>query len=594
MFSCPFIIDKTLFLLYILLVFKELKFGFAGKSMVESKNLKLKLGLCGLALTSFLAINAHSTVHADTVQDNANQNAITWDSDQDDSQVVKEESQQQVAPQSVQKQAKQSTVQASQSQPVQNKKVMVSDVSSVSVSQKRAETSNLRQSNAQTSTVSRLNADNHRAKTVKVSNIDSDAQAPVQTQVIAKLSPKAKTYAISIATTSNANEPVPYSGYSRYDGHTYYGYDGWIYNGQIYDREQQSALETALGGDIYSPSFRAKAEQVATINPQWITSGTEFLTDTGVTYNNQRVGLLIIPKFTELKTNEIYSDDPSYSGMLSQYNGYILPYTEGFLPALPITDMEWTGSELEPNKDENWHMTYSYTAVPIDMNTGKTISGISLDGTATKPCNLQTYTFNQTDQYGGDSYMTPFSETTITGSAISSDQNLVSPYIKLFLDGINSGKIQPYSSYNDFPGSRGGDYGSKWSMYNHYNTEDSELKGHGQNTTYHKFIDDTIVPYTENLLYLTLKTRQVNPDSPNAKKQAKRIIHLNFPNGVRPDSYNNIVDKDNNVVQTVTFTRSGTENLADGSVQWGPWQGDGKFAPVTLPGIPGYTMVTTN
>ena len=74
--------------------------------MVESKNLKLKLGLCGLALTSFLAVNAHSTVHADTVQDNnANQNAITWDSDQDDSQVVKEDSNQSQPTQNVQTQA---------------------------------------------------------------------------------------------------------------------------------------------------------------------------------------------------------------------------------------------------------------------------------------------------------------------------------------------------------------------------------------------------------------------------------------------------------------------------------------------------------
>ena len=37
---------------------------------MQNKNLKLKLGLCGLALTSFLALNAHSTVHADTVQNN--------------------------------------------------------------------------------------------------------------------------------------------------------------------------------------------------------------------------------------------------------------------------------------------------------------------------------------------------------------------------------------------------------------------------------------------------------------------------------------------------------------------------------------------
>ena len=139
---------------------------------MQNKNLKLKLGLCGLALTSFLVVNAQNVVHADTVQNN---NAITWDSDSDDSQVVKEAPEHQTAPQAVQKQ---STVQASQSQPVQNKKVMISDVSSTSVSQKRAETSNLCQSNAQTSTVNRLNADNHQAKVANVNATVKDA--PVQ------------------------------------------------------------------------------------------------------------------------------------------------------------------------------------------------------------------------------------------------------------------------------------------------------------------------------------------------------------------------------------------------------------------------------
>lgn len=93
-----------MFFLYVLLVFKELKYGFASKSMIQSKNLKLKLGLCGLALTSFLALNTRSnTVHADTV-DSGNANAITWDSDQDDSQVAHEDSQQEKLTQSVQTQ----------------------------------------------------------------------------------------------------------------------------------------------------------------------------------------------------------------------------------------------------------------------------------------------------------------------------------------------------------------------------------------------------------------------------------------------------------------------------------------------------------
>ena len=136
---------------------------------MQNKNLKLKLGLCGLALTSFLAVNAHSVVHADTVSDsNANNNAITWDSDSDDSHVVKEQSQQQ------------STVQASQSQPVQNKKIMVSDVSSVSSSQKRAETSAVRVSNIDGRAVNQVYV-NNACPQAKAANVNATVKdAPVQ------------------------------------------------------------------------------------------------------------------------------------------------------------------------------------------------------------------------------------------------------------------------------------------------------------------------------------------------------------------------------------------------------------------------------
>ena len=158
------------------------------------QNKNLKLGLCGLALTSFLALNAHSVVHADAVQDsNANNNAITWDSDSDDSQVVKNEPQQEKVSQSVQtpavqtqpaqeqvvEQPKQATVQVKQTQPIQNKKIMVSDVSSTSVSQKRAETSAVCQSNVQTSTVNRLNSNNANTN-LRVANVQATSNQGVR------------------------------------------------------------------------------------------------------------------------------------------------------------------------------------------------------------------------------------------------------------------------------------------------------------------------------------------------------------------------------------------------------------------------------
>lgn len=632
--------------MYVLLVFKGLRYGFAGKSMVESKNLKLKLGLCGLALTSFLAINAHSTVHADTVQDNnANQNAITWDSDQDDSQVVKEDSNQSQPTQNVQPQApavqKKQVAQAAQSKqsavqsaPVQNKavqpvqkqttvqpkqwQVAVSNVSSTVSTPNRAERSAVRQSSVQTSIVNHLNANTARNNqvnaNVKVSNVNSDAQMPVQTQVIAKLSNKAKTYVISIPTPSQAGMPMTYDGASSmmtensdFAANATFIDGCWIYNGKIYT----STNELDKAGILDNPSACAR---VATVNPEFMMNGTQFLTDMGVNYNNHRLGLLVIPKFTRLDSDRYYNttDPNDYSGgtdfddIRTENSGYLTTNFIGLLPTqVPAGHVRWTDSSMTSMglDDLAPHIEYSYTVVPIDMNTGDVIQGVSIDGTATKPTNLHSFINVNTKFAQAPDHFKSYEQVKITGATVSADQNLVSPFIKTMLTNINNGVIKPYnysgyasgSNFMDY-GRPSGDYSSKSNMFNHfnYNDESNLYDENNKPTTLYQFEDNVAIPYAENLLYAAVKTREVNPDSPNAKKQAKRIIHLNFPNGVRPDSYNNIVDKDNNVVQTVTFTRSGTENLADGSVQWGPWQGDGKFAPVTLPGIPGYTMVTTN
>lgn len=163
--------------------------------MVESKNLKLKLGLCGLALTSFLALNARgNTVHADTVNANNNQNAITWDADNDDSQVVSEEPQQEKPAQSVQTQApavQSALVQNKAVQPVQKQttvqskqwQVAVSNVSSTVSAPNRAERSTVRQSNVETSTVNRLNANtvrnNQLNANLKVANVNATANQGV-------------------------------------------------------------------------------------------------------------------------------------------------------------------------------------------------------------------------------------------------------------------------------------------------------------------------------------------------------------------------------------------------------------------------------
>lgn len=549
---------------------------------MQNKNLKLKLGLCGLALTSFLALNAHSTVHADTVQNNnANNNAITWDSDSDDSQVVKEEPQQQTAPQSVQKQ---STVQASQSQPVQNKKVMVSDVSSENVNaEKRLVTSSKvtrpLTNNVATSQIQSVQNDVKQQvmqKSVQVSNVDSDAQMPVQTQIVAQYNKNVKYYHI-VLNARNPQDPTYHT--TTQLEHDSERTGGWLGPQYVYayGSNRPSDADIKKNPDIYgvnpnemlvdgnSPTDSSgfSTGPAETTNGLGVSWATQELVDTGQTYNNQKIGILIIPRWSEYVEGETWGSDGYPVGLQGTPWG-----DAGFLPAVRH---EWTTGEIGGygvDVAKQPVFNYSYTAIPIDLNTGNIINGVKLMGTSLKGHRVADYyDLNSNFLTNSD----PSYGTTITGGTLSTDPNQILPGVKTLINDIKAGKVQPDAVATDHI------------EYDPHVFTDP-------NSADYKYNQNTIIPEYQNLMFLAIQTREVNPNNPNAKKQAKRIIHLNFPNGVKPASYNNIVDKDNNVVQTVTFTRSGTENLADGSVKWGPWQGDGKFASVTLPDIPGYTM----
>lgn len=51
-----------------------------------------------------------------------------------------------------------------------------------------------------------------------------------------------------------------------------------------------------------------------------------------------------------------------------------------------------------------------------------------------------------------------------------------------------------------------------------------------------------------------------------------------------------ILNSNNQIVQTINFTRTGVENIVSGQVTYGAWTGPSSFGAVTLPDIPGYTM----
>ena len=71
---------------------------------------------------------------------------------------------------------------------------------------------------------------------------------------------------------------------------------------------------------------------------------------------------------------------------------------------------------------------------------------------------------------------------------------------------------------------------------------------------------------------------------------ASRTITLHFPNNQKPASYNNVVNNNNQIVQTLKFTRTGTTDLVTGQTTYTNWQGDSKFPDVKLPKIPGFKL----
>ena len=71
---------------------------------------------------------------------------------------------------------------------------------------------------------------------------------------------------------------------------------------------------------------------------------------------------------------------------------------------------------------------------------------------------------------------------------------------------------------------------------------------------------------------------------------ASRTITLHFPNNQRPASYNDVVNSNNQIVQTLKFTRTGTTDLVTGQTTYTNWQGDTKFPYILLPKIPGFKL----
>ena len=544
--------------------------------MVESKNLKLKLGLCGLALTSFLAINAHSTVHADTVN-GGNANAITWDSDQDDSQVVKNETQQSQPTQNVQTkqdaqqapvqaEQKQSTVQSVQSQQrifqsapkqatvqsnVQNRqsqpKVAVANVSSTQAMPNRAEKSIVRQSNAETSTVNRLNANsayNNQANvSVKVANLD----ATIPTRI----------------TNPQNNQVIIH--YVKTNGQSARLAD------QIIDVTKSGTFNynVPAGYQLSNPKY-TNTETTHDVTYTGILTESEYQNPDTISADK----LKHVTFLTEIKTSPFSAGETEDNPFDL---GDAFPAGSSYLTGQQLLDV---GFNLDDLKNAMIYY-YAYKNHPEDIARH---TGTYNDGPAGKyygkwPGHLMynlLYPNNTSEDYNA--------------SIVDSNQQVIDKiltnlkkYISYSDSGEHEGYVITYTPESDAK------YNYTFPVHDSYVFQDNS----GQ--------VQSIVGNHVNIA--VTKPQNVDPNSSNCKRQAQRVIHVTFPNGVKPKSYDSItdsagnkltLDSNNDLTQTVTFTRSVTvDGLTGATLNQTPWQQHGAINAVTLPDIPGYTMTQT-
>ena len=625
--------------------------------MIESKNFKLKLGLCGLALTSFLAINAHSTVHADTVS-GSNAGAITWDSDQDDSQVVKQDPQQDNASQSVQTQGAVQSAPATQS--VQAN------------SQNRTEKSAVRVSNFNTSTVNRNNVNNQRNNAnVKVATVHDTSQMPVQKQKVAQFNQGSKIY-----TLNGSNQ------LSKNNGDGYVITNAGKYNGRVVDigvtinnvQDNQGSYTTKWSNGDHADvtgktdaSFKYQNSVLAGTQQDNVTVPDQTRPRTAnVTHNYTFKGAftghqissdgranwytILDPRdlARELARQKIPVTDEAAiakvaGAMLSQASTSTYQLT-GFWEAAKNYNVNtkqgaWTshivesdgttagtftlrhvdlsktgplivgsdklqvgpwGSKFKEAAASLWLLKNVYPSganwldsdcpnYEADDDDGRvSLKNIDLDDTAF----VSSLTFNDAKKYQNDltgsidySYTTPDQVTDHLQLANKTDANLNYNYTVGLYDAQTGDLITDLKA--EYKGKTGVQATASTNVMN------SAIKNKIQQINQNKATVSYTGTSANDDVAFYQETRQVNPQSTDVNRKAQRVIHVTFPNGKKPASYDGIVDANNDIVQTVTFTRTGTENVVSGQKTYGPWQQHGGFDAVTLPDIPGYTMTTT-
>lgn len=503
--------------------------------MEKSKNIKLKLGLCGLALTSFLALNMQNkTVRADSM----NSSAISWDSDNDSSQTVKKEPEQQPA----QVAQEQMPASASQVQPVQNKKTMVSNVSSL-------------QEQAHNNTVNHVNTGN---QTIKVANVNATDPIkiinPQNNQVVVHYT---KTNGQAISGLADRTIDLSKTGNGNY---------------------APSGYQLAQGNGSYNVNVTSK-ETIPDFDTYWDVSdklhmhkGQSYQTETGTTDFN-----------TKWDSNGNY--DGAVDGQLVMDNDAKRAILNLVRNAAKATSQGDLLTGYTTDEGTSVPMNYFYVSYdPLIYDSGEHVDRFRItyggDNWDASPYawvqdshyrNLNdedsTFDWNDADFQLAEKIKNWWFATRKAAGIANPDSNAI---FDDYVQNDNGGHGFP--TYPMFVASSNGEqFANGDTIFTDSGSATSAVGNHIN------------VPLMQEV--------PVNAGD-EVRKTAERVISVNLPDDPAvKERYKGILNSNNQIVQTLTFTRSMTKDALTGAtLKQTPWQGPSSFPEVTLPDIPGYTM----
>lgn len=504
--------------------------------MKLNTNKKMMVSLYGLALSSLFVLNNKSVVHADTV-DSSQNNAISWDSDNDNSQVVSDTQTktEQAMPQ------KADDSQQNATQPVQNN----AKTSTVRSSSQQPRTTN--QNNAENS--SAINDQNSRANLI--SKVD-DALAGNKVEIKNPVNNQVHVHYVD----ANGNDIKDATGKVVNVGDYDIDTSKTIANGQYqapkgyqlvnegkYNVNVSSQVKGVLNADTYV--YFGKNGQPAPSDVPDIklsNNDAETIHKLSAKYESKIIDQL---KDGTLKINQYYDGNHSH---VFETNGTDIPELSDFTYAL------WQFSSFVPGTFSEHHAPTDYDKYNFSLNfLGTTKTGHKFRG-----------------------YWSPTID--------ANDATLIS-------DIWSRTTGQDYKKAVDYDWSHNQEGGTGWRF----------LEDTSNATFINTSVFDTtgVQSSKNNVVNVAVtKPQSVNPATDTrCQASATRIIHVNFPDGQIPVSYKGIVDSQGNLKQTVHFTRTATEDALTGNIlQYGNWTSDNKdhnfigFPERTLPRIPGYTL----